>query len=331
VLRTSDAGVTWADITPPDAHVADAERFFFLDPQRGWLATYDPMTRMGMELWRTVDGGATWTGSALSAIWSVNWDLRFLSPDLGWLASDPGGEAPKPELRWSHDGGATWDEPFDLATATGVSTMGDLTFFDGSNGVMTWSGGGEPGILRTADGGRTWSPARLSSTDEVIVNGTPEYSQLQVIDATKGLLVVDRLDDDNAHLGQTIYETFDAGATWIARYGDARRRWWAFIDESDWVATDGAEVWRTDDGGGGWSGSSSTGLPVTLLSATMHFVDPMHGWAQAAGAHCPTGGTGSCTGGFYQLLKTFDGGTTWAPVGDCGEDTFVPCPSAEPN
>jgi len=259
VLITASGGRTWRDITPDRAN-ADRTRFFFLDPQHGWITSYDDTATDGLVIWRTDDGGRFWTAAAIATLRSVNWDLVMLSPTVGYLASDPGGQDPKPELRWTDDGGVTWTDPIDLAAATGIPTLGTVDFLDRSNGVMT----GDNVFLHTSDGGRTWSAPKVNNTDEEIVSGTPRYGAVQVIDDTTAFVVIDWLYGDGVTLGQTVIETFNGGADWVARYGDARRRSWAFIDATNWIATDGKLMWSTNDGGSGWGGSSSYGLPLEL-------------------------------------------------------------------
>jgi photosystem II stability/assembly factor-like uncharacterized protein len=325
VLMTASGGATWRDITPGLGTEQAAERLFFLDPDRGWIVTFDPTAGGGIVVWRTVDGGRSWDETDIPALRSVNWNLEMLSPTVGWLASDPGGEAPKPELRWTHDGGATWSDPIDLAAGTSKQTLDSITFLDEANGVIT----GDDYVLHTSDGGHSWSAPTVSNTDFEVVSGTPRYGTVRVLSSTTAFMVIDWLDSGGKIRNQTIVETTNGGAFWFARYGDASHRSWDIVDASHWIATDGETVWSTADGGTGWGAGTSTGLPVIIDSARLQFVDPLNGWAVAhdgplcKGVFCPAR--------FFVLFKTADGGATWAPVGDCGEGTIAACPSPRPS
>ncbi|HET7181210.1 MAG TPA: hypothetical protein VFI15_03160, partial [Candidatus Limnocylindrales bacterium] len=79
VLMTATGGTTWRDITPGNAGEQAVLRLFFLDPDRGWIVTFDPTAVTGIVVWRTVDGGRSWDETAIPALRSVNWDLEMLS------------------------------------------------------------------------------------------------------------------------------------------------------------------------------------------------------------------------------------------------------------
>ena len=64
-------------------------------------------------------------------------------------------------------------------------------------------------------------------------------------------------------------------------YIDELRRSWAFLDALHWIGTDGQQVWTTADGGATFTVEPSTGLPLPLAGADMHFVDGEHAWASA--------------------------------------------------
>ena len=315
LLLTHSAGAAWRDATPQGA-LTDQMAPFFIDPVHGWISWFDAD---GMYVWRTSDAGVTWQHALVPGLRASNWSLVFLTPDLGWLATDPGAERPKPELRWTTDGGATWSDPIDLAAATGIPTLQDLTFVNHGLGFMS----GEELFRRTTDGGRTWTDVdpttRLASlTPNPLVF---RFSAPTFFDAEHGLMEVG-IRKDLTPVADLVYATDDGGATWNLVLHDDVHRSWLFVDADTWIALDGTRVWTTTDAGKTIDESPSTGLPVPLQSAYGTFVDPMHAWVSASEA-CPPGIF--CSIRVQQLYGTSDGGQRWTPVGDCVEKGLFPC------
>jgi photosystem II stability/assembly factor-like uncharacterized protein len=123
VLRTSDGGHTWLDITPPGyiyfpdddlVHSMQAVGSF-LDANTAWVVL--PMDGyLRGPIWRTRDGGQTWDQSwslmrsfhgAISA-WPT---LHFVDEQHGWLILDNflGAGSREAEVFRSTDGGETWE------------------------------------------------------------------------------------------------------------------------------------------------------------------------------------------------------------------------------
>jgi photosystem II stability/assembly factor-like uncharacterized protein len=112
-----------------------------------------------------------------------------------------------------------------------------------------------------------------------------------------------------------IMATSDGGRTWARQYsGPAAVAQLDFTDAAHgWAAGQGTLL-RTTDGGATW-----TALPAPRLSGhclalgSVHFVSPDLGYAIAAGPGAASTGAGAPDAG-GQLLRTTDGGVTWAPV-----------------
>jgi len=106
--------------------------------------------------------------------------------------------------------------------------------------------------------------------------------------------------------------TKDAGRTWTTRLVSPSSRhgeYMRFFDRSAGVVVAiGAEaaVYVTRDGGAHWTRRAVNAGDVYVMSAS--FVDPMHGWLLGFGA--VSTGPGSTV-----LLRTTDGGATWADLG----------------
>lgn len=59
VLKTTDGGQTFTDVTPPGAMGVELSKISFVDPLHGWVASI--FGGSTPNFYRTTDGGATWT------------------------------------------------------------------------------------------------------------------------------------------------------------------------------------------------------------------------------------------------------------------------------
>ena len=158
LMATHDAGKTWSAVGRDALHLFDAHACFS-GPKSGWNV-HDG------ELWRTQDGGATWTltraSNALSEEERVHGGLRrpyFLDERSGWVLTDWG------RILRSEDGGLSWK----LLEGFRDQRVEQLILIDSRNAWAlvehTRCARGSL-ILRTTDGGRTWkesvrTPRRL--------------------------------------------------------------------------------------------------------------------------------------------------------------------------
>ncbi len=132
VLQTGDGGVTWTQKVLVKDQWAFPRDLCFVDAQNGWaLAGYYTYW-----LYRTTDGGATWTQVGTPAGCGQVWSVFFVSTTHGWMATED--TSANDTVLWrTTDGGATW-----AAAATGVAGysngMRSLDFTDANHG---WAAG----------------------------------------------------------------------------------------------------------------------------------------------------------------------------------------------
>ena len=131
----------------------------FIDPAHGWLLI-DTGSHAGInfaDLYRTADGGATW--SALTA--PASGTLAFLSTSVGYI---DGGQ-PGPNLYATHDGGATWsavllplpaDRAGDLVAVLGVPTTASGASVVAGAWVDPTGDPGGFGMYASTDNGASW-------------------------------------------------------------------------------------------------------------------------------------------------------------------------------
>lgn len=196
VLRSTDHGVTWADVTP-QPH-GQAGSFFALDDNTAWFVTILSVAS-GSDIYRTLDGGRTWARSGAALPISGRDSLDFVDPLRGWATVGLGaaaGSSAVAVLR-SFDGGASWTRVADTGdptlaspSASGIAfacDKGAAAFGSRTVGVMpAICAGGPPYLYRTQDAGSHWtsvtlpnlgqqsyfSDAEFLSADDVVMAGT---------------------------------------------------------------------------------------------------------------------------------------------------------------
>lgn len=229
LLQTNDAGQRWSVSVPAEWTSVAPRALTFADPMHGWVAC-DGFVMA------TIDGGAHWKVQAADKTAGHDWvavhaadaSHAFAVSDDGFLlgtedagatwsvrASEPGCSLRAIEFADSRDGwavgsdtdghalalattdgGATWGEAWGLAPVA----LSAIDFADALHGMAAGAGA----IVRTADGGRTWTPVSWPlAADE-----TPTELSLAFSSATHGWVAV------SVGGAGRLYETLDSGVTW---------------------------------------------------------------------------------------------------------------------
>jgi photosystem II stability/assembly factor-like uncharacterized protein len=305
LLRTGDGGATWTDVTPAGrASIGGAAQAFF-GGSAAWIAVA-PDTATAADVFRTTDGGRTWRRAVATAR-NVG-QMAFADAHHGWMTVDLDNAMSSEALRLlrTADGGATWTEvartdlPGD-PVRSGLPISGDksgFAFLDGNTGWMT---GFVPRdnytyLYATSTGGRTWRFEALplptgTGTVEVELNPPAVFAPSEAV-------LTAQLSGARAPL-TLVYVTHDAGAHWVrttpvpvntpvSSFPSARVGW----------MTNGATLYATRDAGHHWIIEPPSGAFRDV--AELDFVSETLGWAVVSSAPF--------------LLKTVDGGRTWAPV-----------------
>ena len=264
------------------------------------------------ELFRTDDGGATWT-----KIWSQNGTfiraVGFINPQEGFIGNVgdyyPSVTDDTPLYR-TRDGGRSWT-PVDIggATVEGICAIDVLTtksIYQGQlrdRAIIHVAGrvGGPTKLLRSIDGGESWSFIDLSDRAGMILD-------VKFIDANTGFVFAGS-NSDIAQSNALILKTADGGKSWREVYRSARKmeNSWkgSFVDARTGYATvqtydperQQQVIVKTVDGGDSWA-------EVPLVQDTkarqfgIGFATREIGWV------------GTAAGGF----ETRDGGATWTKV-----------------
>jgi photosystem II stability/assembly factor-like uncharacterized protein len=314
VLRTTDGGLQWKNVTPPHTVLTQKSIATFLTASLAWVAT--PLTNgTTAQVLRTTDGGQTWQQSTVQATFLRQ--ITFVDSQHGWILSGwraTGGPAEAVSVFRTSDGGKTWSNVANaLPASTDMPPPGHLPYGGQKSGIhfLNTSTGWITGtvvvndlawLYVSHDGGSTWYQQSLS-----LPTGVPS-AQLSPVSptffsTTDGILPVIFSDGVTGRgIATDIYVTHDGGTTWkntmplAAAFGIID-----FVDMQHGWVTDGMVLYNTSDGGQHWAKLSpgANFRQITYLS----FVSSTTGWAI---------GRQSNTSSF--LLKTTDGGKTWTPI-----------------
>ena len=184
IHRTTNGGTSWQNMTAPGMFTntaSFADWITFVTPQIG-VACGDPHPGVNneYELWRTTDGGNTWSlipGANIPNPSSANeFALTGVYTKLGssniWFGTNEG------RIYRSTDAGLTWN----VSTLNAISSVNTIAFTTPSNGyAWVFANNTTLETYNTTDGGATWTmiPAidpNLGLNDFSAIPGTSSYA-----------------------------------------------------------------------------------------------------------------------------------------------------------
>lgn len=329
VLRTTDGGIHWKNVSPRYAithKVAEGYATDFLTASIAWVATADK------DIFRTTDGGHTWQelSSIPSPSVSQASQLTFINPQDGWMilsTSDTAGPGDVIDIYRTTDGGVSWSKVSSTGTSASPNTSpGHLplggsewgvSFLNASTGWATYQLSGTPLIqcYITHDGGSTWSLQTLAPPSSTTPFATLPPTFFTSSEGLLPALLFNRANGNKEELD--VYVTHDGGANWsrtafLSTYINLSSRLDAatsdveFLDMNHgWVMNEqGTQLDRTSDGGHHWT-TISFGTTISALSR-FNFVSSQIGWA--------IGFLSIFNNSPPFLFKTEDGGRTWTEI-----------------
>jgi photosystem II stability/assembly factor-like uncharacterized protein len=313
VVRTTDGWSHWLNVGPPGVSGLSAGAQF-VSHADAWVVAGNPRTRGTSTIFHTTDGGANWSRSSLvdpAAVGAGQPD--FIDAIHGWVflsygvaAGSEGGA-----IYRTVDGGAHWTRVEQtiggLQEAPGSLPFGcdkaGISFIDAMTGWTSGScAGGPPYFYVSRDAGRTWTAQSLTLPGSLAQQAEQWSASVPVFfDARSGYFILTGSEG-------LLYTTSNAGTTWTSHVLPVGG--WSkplggvgFSSLSDgWlISSDGALVYRTNDGAQHWA-SVRPLAPLTGLQS-VDFLDKM----QALAVLNPSGNQSV-------LRMTKDGGRSWTQV-----------------
>jgi photosystem II stability/assembly factor-like uncharacterized protein len=302
IFKTVNAGTTWEPVfdDQPTISIGDlavAES----DPNIVWAGTGEAnifrASMAGLGVFKSIDAGKTWTQMGLEATYTIaRVVIHPKNPDIVYVAATGHEWTSNPDrgVYKTTDGGKTWQKVLYVNERVGANdlvmdpTAPDTLYAATWNRIRRrWSDpvpGGEDGLYKTTDGGKTWTP---------INTGLPDT-------ATTGRIGIDLCRTKPA----TIYAYVDNHAPGteakpgeVDSYGRPRQR-----------GIVGAEVYRSDDAGASWRKVSPPGMD--RFGGT-------YGWVFAQIRVDPNSPETTYIMGLG-LSKSTDGGKTWQNLYSAG-------------
>ena len=339
LLHTTDGGTRWSDITPLAKGVtwdATACATDFLDAEHAWVACPDAKPAQevpwGFTVWRTTDGGSTWTAVPVMSAYSpadTIGSIRALSLDFadaqhGWLVIQPSHtmNSSPGELLTTTDGGVSWSE-IGHAKAPGQATLpvgGEVSFTGADDGWLVGQkvSTGISSLYRTKDGGRSWQPVALSVPSALQQHyigpqASPELPVFGLTHPRWGVLTAVVQDVHGIVVQEALYTTTDGGVNWTWLHSPPARQWsvadfvtgqvgFLWVPQShdfNSLSPVQGKLYRTEDGGKTWTDAGVLGNVVQL-----DFTSAEQGWAITA----------SRDTGARAVMATQDGGHTWSRI-----------------
>ena len=249
LLKTIDGGTTWTKIQAgiqPSLNCIQA-----IDEKNVYTARN--------ELYQTKDGGTNWTTAGLGNTGSGIFDICFVNATSGFIT--------KNGVMKSTDSGKTWTLVFDAGADQEYYALNynQIQFVNSSIGFCaggkTYDGNSVGKIVKTTDGGNTWTSLKLKMS---------QVTAFHFLDTNTGFIF---------NFNQELWKTTDGGATWTKvsssipeKYPDCY-----FINASKVVLRTSKDLYHSMDGGVTWTKDYSLTDGSGLLT-NMKFVDSRTGY-----------------------------------------------------
>lgn len=327
IVRTSDSGLTWTDVTPKNI-TPNSSNSFFLNAQSAWaLDSGDP----SKGLFHTTDGGYTWSMIAKTLPFPVFSTITFLNEKNGWAETyDVGAGNAYITLYGTQDSGVTWnqimlssppDMQSDFPGALHLCNIcSDNFYYDPERIIITYGDlasdpVNEVRLSVSMDLGKTWKDLHLPLPSSKFSDGLVAPQMPFFYSDKDGYLPFGIIkynpDYTYAYDALAIYTTHDGGMSWKPSSTVLENvpnmvmshRVLDFVSPRDAFTPCGNDLCVTHDGAQTWQ-RITTSLNFGYVEGKKYvewfnFVSPTAGWAIES------------DGSTYSLFRTTDGGMSW--------------------
>lgn len=241
-------------------------------------------------IYHTEDSGTTWTrqGNASQIPTSALNDVAAVNENTAWVVGTPSdGYA---VIVKTTDGGENWVRQGSTDNLPNI----ELDGVDAFDGQTAWVAGDSGTVLKTTDGGATWTDLSPDIPDSVV------FGMVDVVNQNHDIIWAG--GEDYTYATHVAYLSTDGGQTWE----DKLEGW--FVDSETYAIIDIAAfneevVWAVGSGGGGYissdCGETWTDTEVPIAWYHVNGVSPVS--ADIAFIACDND----------NVFKTTDRGTTW--------------------
>ena len=273
VLRTTNGGTNWSLVTPPAAGY-DNYSIDAYDANVAWVNCTESSSGINMRIYKTTDGGATWTQQLQDPLAWGN-AVKFVDANNGIATGDPGAGSSYFSLWRTTNGGANWiavetsQMPQAVAGEMGVTNslfiLGNTVWF----GTASDASGYFPRVFKSTNLGVSWT----ASANIAGLNGGYLFS-LAFKDPNNGVGV---------SLGGQACVSTDGGVNWTVNTVNTAvaLRWVDLIPGTSAYVTVGGPtatgyVYVSKDDGATWAPNAlPTGAPRIRA---VDFISQTTGW-----------------------------------------------------
>ena len=187
----------WEMIDPRTLPEARWRSLHFIDSLTGWIGGD------GGQLYRTSDGGRSWRPVVSGAVGTIM-GITFPDWNRGWVLARAGGTEGATVLHVTRNGGRTWKR----VELPGVARVYRV------DGMQGWAIGDDSLLMRTVDGGETWS--RSSAIPATLSGSRIDFEDLVM--STSGIggmgWIIGNIRAENRHRIGGVWKTVDGGRSW---------------------------------------------------------------------------------------------------------------------